>query len=302
MSDDEEKKGLIHAAGYSRLPTRTAGDLELSTPALRVLIAICRFVDGDGKAWPSITTIAELAGLFFTQDGKKVPARHKVPPLIAELERRGYLSRRHRFDDAGDPTSTEYTIHFEGVLPEPGNACYPNQVTPVTSAGEHGVTSPREHGVLPQSGNRSIPLSKNPKGSTGSVSKDTGAARREASPHVNGTTVEFPKPPPTRPKPPKPPIDPQLAASFEEWWNRFPDRRPKRLASRSESLDHYRELVQRGVDPKDLLADMLRDVASPNGKFRNYRPSFWLFCKKLELERRPNPFTRAPGNTTAATS
>jgi helix-turn-helix protein len=131
---------------WSRVPARAAADVGLSRPALRILVALGRFVDGTGRAFPSLATLSQEAGI----------GRHKLPKLIGELERRGYLTRQHRrrAEDSGDFTSTIYDVVYDrGVLPRAGNTgCYPGQVTPVTQGGEHGVTQDGYQGVLPRAG------------------------------------------------------------------------------------------------------------------------------------------------------
>jgi hypothetical protein len=125
---------------YSRVPTRAAGDSDLSRTALRVLVAIGRYVNRHGRAIPALATLATMTGLD----------RRNLPAAIRELEERGYLSRVRRRDEKGDYTSTEYAIDFGpgGDMPPhatgdmPGHDTVTCQDTPPGDMPPHALSIP----------------------------------------------------------------------------------------------------------------------------------------------------------------
>jgi hypothetical protein len=70
---------------------------------IRVLIAIGAHADADGKAFPSLARIAELASVD----------RCKVPGCIRRLEAVKLICSQRRRDDAGDWNSTLYQVMLE---------------------------------------------------------------------------------------------------------------------------------------------------------------------------------------------
>jgi hypothetical protein len=153
----------MSAGAYSRVPVRAAGDGALSRTALRVLVALGKFADGGGRAWPSLATLASLTGVD----------RRKMPGCIAELERSGYVTRTRKRDAAGDFTSNDYVIQYsDGVAPP--------QVTPSTSRGDTRSTS-RDDTVSPPQGTRGVT---SPGALSIPVSEDAQGTSHLRSPHA----------------------------------------------------------------------------------------------------------------------
>ena len=79
-------------------------DDELSHRAKAVYMYLRDRSDAEGKCWPGIKTIAADLKL----------SRSTVKRALADLEKRGYLEKVHRFRENGSNTSNLYT-----VLPRP---------------------------------------------------------------------------------------------------------------------------------------------------------------------------------------
>ncbi|HZL58982.1 MAG TPA: helix-turn-helix domain-containing protein [Stellaceae bacterium] len=131
-----QRARLTIEGGYSRVPIRAAADRDLSGSALRVLIALGRFVNSDGECWPSIKTLAVAANLD----------RRHVPRSLRQLERAGFIVRKSRIDAAGDRGSNIYTVSFDpdtalGVT-SPGDTSSTTHGETVSPSPALGVTSP----------------------------------------------------------------------------------------------------------------------------------------------------------------
>jgi uncharacterized protein YdaU (DUF1376 family) len=121
-----------------------------------------------------------------------------------------------------------------------------------------------------------------------SVSKDTGAARREASPHVNGTTVEFPKPPPPRTHDAAGRVssgDPRIDDLFWEVWNAYPHRSGKGRGARAVALKNYAKLLGSGYDPAEILADVKSFAADPKHRQFWGNANDWLWSWQEQKEK-----------------
>jgi hypothetical protein len=88
---------------FAKIPLRAARMSELAASDYRVLIVIAAHAN-RGEAFPSLATIAELAGI----DRRNAPAR------IKKLEHAGLIRRERRIDDQGDYGSTLYQIVLQG--------------------------------------------------------------------------------------------------------------------------------------------------------------------------------------------
>jgi hypothetical protein len=91
---------------FARIPL-WALDAKVSPQALRVLIAIAGHIDRDGRAFPSLSTIAALTGV----------ARKNLPRLITELENAVLLRRERTTGGRGNPT--RYQVVFAGPEKRP---------------------------------------------------------------------------------------------------------------------------------------------------------------------------------------
>ncbi len=95
----------MSTAAFSRVPARAASDGRLSRTALCVLIALCRYVDEDGVAFPSQSTLARDLGMR---------RRQSVNAAIRELMERGYLRAAPQRRRTGGGFSTlTYTVLYE---------------------------------------------------------------------------------------------------------------------------------------------------------------------------------------------
>jgi hypothetical protein len=119
---------------YGRFPTWAAA-LGISGRSLAVLAAIAHHADGEGKAYPAMSTIATLAGI----------KRPNVPPAVAQLIAAGVLQKEIRTDERGH-RSNLYTIIYKPVV-------LPHKRTPVTRGGNRVLPLGGTGGV-PQGGNR----------------------------------------------------------------------------------------------------------------------------------------------------
>jgi Helix-turn-helix domain len=90
------------ACGYSRVPIGAAR--LRSAEALRVLIAICRFVDADGEGWPRYETISRMTGIDM----------RSLPRAFRTLEAAGLIKRKPR-----NGRSTLYMVQFSEGLTAP---------------------------------------------------------------------------------------------------------------------------------------------------------------------------------------
>jgi Uncharacterized membrane-associated protein/domain len=75
-------------------------DRELSHRAKVVYIYLRDHADAEGQCWPGIKTIAAELNL----------SRSTVKRAINDLEKHGYLEKKHRFRENGSYTSNLYTI------------------------------------------------------------------------------------------------------------------------------------------------------------------------------------------------
>src|ERR1700733_1989067 len=73
---------------FARLPVRAASMRDLSACDFRVLISIAAHADADGRAYPSMATVAKMTGI----------RRQDVPRSVKRLEQAGLLRRDARSD------------------------------------------------------------------------------------------------------------------------------------------------------------------------------------------------------------
>ena len=103
------------ATRYSKMPPEIAADRRINLTDMRVMIGITKCADRENRAFPSLATIAEYAGLD----------RRKVPEAIAKLEACGWITRTRR-----GATSTEYQVIYRDEFSLPiGTWVSPPQVT-----------------------------------------------------------------------------------------------------------------------------------------------------------------------------
>jgi hypothetical protein len=133
---------------FARVPIKAASDRNLGATELRVLIAICAHVDASGRAWPSLSTIGDVAGL----DPRRVPGAVKV------IEQLGYMRRERRQHEDGGYTSTVYQIKYDGEVatPDVGDRTppdatprTPSHVTPSTAPDATVATLGMQGGRIP---------------------------------------------------------------------------------------------------------------------------------------------------------
>ena len=122
-------------AGFARIPAKAA-TANLTKTDWGVLHAICLHADKDGRAFPSMARIAEIAEM----------RRNHVPRSIARLEKRGLLRRRRVPRPTGGWQVTHYEILFEplGDVTNTGDTGSEMSPTEVTGCHQH-----REQGVTP---------------------------------------------------------------------------------------------------------------------------------------------------------
>ena len=82
-------------------------DEELPHMAKTVYMYLRDRADAEGKCWPGIHTIAADLNL----------SRSTVKRAIADLERLGYLQKKHRFRENGSHTSNLYMITLQNKAP-----------------------------------------------------------------------------------------------------------------------------------------------------------------------------------------
>jgi hypothetical protein len=93
---------IIVNASFARVPARAA-TARLGKIDWAVLHAICLHADKDGRAFPSMARIAQIAGI----------KRNHVPRSAARLEKRGLLRRNRMPRPNGGWQVTHYEILFE---------------------------------------------------------------------------------------------------------------------------------------------------------------------------------------------
>jgi hypothetical protein len=124
MSDKADKR-------FGKIPIWVAA-LGLTGCELRVLLALAGHANDERLAWPSLNTIAKLAGTT-------VP---KVSLAIKKLEARGGLLRkRQRRTEHGDYDSTLYELFPDGM------AVLPQKVVPTARGGRTVLTPAAERGT-----------------------------------------------------------------------------------------------------------------------------------------------------------
>lgn len=116
---------------WSIVPTRAFADHRVSPGELRILGAICAFVNRAGVCWPSMMTIAELAGLAQRQSVHKAVKRLKALGYLRQLEAKDYQTtasgwKGNRYQvlwNGDEPPPSKEDLHIPRALtpPEGGN-------------------------------------------------------------------------------------------------------------------------------------------------------------------------------------
>src|SRR5215212_7799731 len=88
---------------FAQVPCRAAQPLGLGVRALRIFIAICAHVNGEGKAWPSLETLSRITGID----------RRAVSKEIKAIEGAGLIRTEGRQQRNGAAASNLYTILFD---------------------------------------------------------------------------------------------------------------------------------------------------------------------------------------------
>jgi DNA-binding transcriptional MocR family regulator len=86
------------------IPSRALFDRRMKGTHLRTLGVLCGMASGEGKCFPSMTTLAVQSG----------SSRRDVQRTMRDLEQFGYIRRRERIADDGGDTSAEFTVLFAG--------------------------------------------------------------------------------------------------------------------------------------------------------------------------------------------
>ena len=120
MPNDEIRfRRRIEEAGYSILYHVLTLDGELSDQAFRLYSLLLEYAQQGGKAWPGVERLAENLG----------KSKKSVKRALAELRRRGLISRQRRFgtstityiEDPNDVYGDLLAQMCEGVKNDPSN-------------------------------------------------------------------------------------------------------------------------------------------------------------------------------------
>ncbi|HEX6960005.1 MAG TPA: helix-turn-helix domain-containing protein [Ferrovibrio sp.] len=126
---------------FARLPQAAIFDPNLPASALRVLAALCAYIDQEGKCWPSIGTLAERLGDGYSP---RMVQRH-----LRALEAAGHISIELQPNGVGK-SSNLYRVRFETRpaaegrvtqcdTPTPDTVCHPG-VTQDDTRGCHRMS------------------------------------------------------------------------------------------------------------------------------------------------------------------
>ena len=108
---------------WARVPYDAVSDPQLSHAELRVLAAVCLYVNKDtDEAWPSLTTIRAQSAVGRTAQMK----------ALSKLVRLDYLTRR-----PGRGTSTTYTVNFGERVPLTGTTAQRHTLETADQTAEH---------------------------------------------------------------------------------------------------------------------------------------------------------------------
>jgi hypothetical protein len=205
------------AGRFARIPARAGSMRELSGGDLRVLITIGAHADGEGRAYPSMTTIAGITGL----------RREDVPRAVRRLEHAGLLRRESR---VGLSAGNIYTVMFgapevsamsrtEGVRND-ADSVSADLRTEVSAMSRTGCPQIDTSGVrsIAYQTNKNRPINKN-------------TALKRAKRQVVSTVAD---------------------AQFEEFWRSYPSRGGQ-ANPRKPALEKFTAAVKRGVDPELMI-------------------------------------------------
>lgn len=113
---------------FARIPPAAVFDPAISPAALRVLAALCTYIDKDGKCWPSVGTLSELLGEGYSA---RMVQRH-----LRALEDAGWITTELQPNGVGK-SSNIYRVRFDSVAladgagvtqddtPTPDTVCHP---------------------------------------------------------------------------------------------------------------------------------------------------------------------------------
>jgi hypothetical protein len=157
---------------FSIVPLEAASS-SLSARALRVLIAIASFANGDRTCHPGLSKIAEMTGI----------KRKKLPQIIAEIEKTGLITVERRRDDDGDAATNLYRI---SAVSSPTGTGVPAQ--------GDTVSPPRGTGGVPSQGDQTDQkeqtIEQNPPPIVPPPGEKTSRGRKETPP-ADAIALEF---------------------------------------------------------------------------------------------------------------
>lgn len=148
-----------HAApgGWAVLPSWIVCDRSLTPEARMLLLILSAHADRTNDPFPSIGRMAHFLGR----------SERQVLRLLAELEGRHLIQRRHRYRE-GEQVSSAYRLRFDRWARE-------DDMTPVSGGGDTGVTPRGDTGVTPRG--------------------DTGVARTRTTEQDQGLKIPIPPTP-----------------------------------------------------------------------------------------------------------
>jgi hypothetical protein len=211
------------AERFARIPVRAAGMRNLRGADLRVLIAIAAHADADGRAYPSMATLAALTAI----------RREDIPRAIRRLERSGLLRCESR---GGTAAVNLYAVLFEGEVSA-------DLRTGVSTEADSGVRTCANRVSAELRTEVSAPVRTGcPHNNTSGVR--TGADQTNKNIPINRHT--------TRKRVERQPVSTSANGEFDTFWRAYPSRgaqaNPKKPAR-----EKFEAAVKRGVDPELLV-------------------------------------------------
>jgi hypothetical protein len=203
---------------YAIIPAWAVEDRRLGNAALRVICCIGTYADRDGRAYPSVRTIAARLGL----------SRSTVTGHLKELAHLGHLEIRRRARHDGGNAANEYRLLF-GSAPLRGRT--------------EGQATERESSP-PQADAPALPLSAQPTipvgpGPTTPVGPEPATIKNVPKERTHSRPTE---------------IDPETAGQFETFWQAYPHRGPHDDPKKP-ALKLFAEAVRRGVKAATIIRE-----------------------------------------------
>ena len=87
---------------FSRVPQGAAADIRLTDAQVRVLVALCQYVDRYGAAFPAVETLALMSA----------QARRTVQRALRRLEQLGYVATLRGGVNGKKGTPSRYTVAY----------------------------------------------------------------------------------------------------------------------------------------------------------------------------------------------